>query len=93
MSAGFVEGITSKFSGKKNISRGVKVNFTDDNATIDIYVIVEYGLKITDACIKVQQNVKKTVETMTGLKVDKINVYVQNVMFPKPENETVGEEE
>ena len=93
MSAGFVEGITSKLSGKKNASRGVKVKFSDDNATIDIYVIVEYGLKITDACIKVQENVKKTVETMTGLKVDKINVYVQNVMFPKPENETINEEE
>ena len=43
MSTGFVEGITSKLSGKKNVSRGVKVNFSDDNATIDIYVIVEYG--------------------------------------------------
>ena len=50
-------------------------------------VKVTYGMKIPDVVSAVQENVKKTVEAMTGLKVDKVNVNVQNIYVPKQEQQ------
>lgn len=83
MSANLVGGITQILTGKKNLSKGVKVNVGEGSSTIDLYVVVEYGVKIPDVSKQVQENVKKTVETMTGLSVSAVNVHVQNVVIPK----------
>jgi uncharacterized alkaline shock family protein YloU len=85
MSTTLVGGITQILSGKKNVSKGIKVNVGEDSATIDLYVVVKYGIKIGDVAKKVQENVKKSVELMTGLNVTAVNVYVQNVVLPKAE--------
>jgi uncharacterized alkaline shock family protein YloU len=88
-----VGGFTQMFSGKKNLSKGVKVNVKEDSADIDLYVTVEYGVKIHEICAKAQVNVKKAVETMTGLNVTAVNIYVQNVEFPKVNEPEEKEEE
>ncbi len=87
MSATFVGEISQILTGKRNISKGVKVSVEEDSAVIDLYTVVEYGVKIPEIASKVQNNVKNTVETMTGLNVSSVNVYVQNVIFPKPETQ------
>ncbi|MHC1682567.1 MAG: Asp23/Gls24 family envelope stress response protein [Clostridiaceae bacterium] len=88
MSSGKVEEWTQKFSGKKNIARGVKVNVEGDSAVIDLFLTVEYGMKIPEIADKVQSNVKKTVESLTGLIVNKVNVNVMNIYVSKiTENE------
>lgn len=83
MSASLVGGITQILTGKKNLSKGVKVTVGENSATIDLYVVVEYGIRIPDVALEVQENVRKAVESMTGLDVSAINVHVQNVMIPK----------
>ncbi|KYH35693.1 alkaline shock protein 23 [Clostridium tepidiprofundi DSM 19306] len=94
MSSNAVVGFSQMFSSKKNLSKGVKVNVKDDGAEIDLYVVVQYGMKIHEVCAKVQSNVKKAVETMTGLNVLAVNVYVQNVELPKqPKQEETEEAE
>lgn len=85
LSLGKVEEWTQKLGGKKNILKGVKVNVNGENAVIDLFVIVEFGVKITEVAEKVQTNVKNTVETLTGLLVDKVNVYIQNIQIVKSE--------
>lgn len=92
MSTTIVGGITQILSGKKNVSKGIKVNVGEDSATIDIFVVVKYGIKIPDVASKVQENVKKSVESMTGLNVSAVNVYIQNVVLPKVE-EKINEKE
>jgi len=92
MSSNAVVGFGQMFSSKKNLSKGVKVNVKDDGAEIDLYVVVQYGIKIHEICAKVQSNVKKAVETMTGLNVLAVNVYVQNVELPKQPKQEVTEE-
>jgi len=93
MSSGVVGDITQIFlAGKKNFSKGVKVNVGENSAAIDLYVVVEYGVKIPEIALQAQQNVKKAVESMTGLLVSAINIHVQNVVIPKLE-ENNGEEE
>jgi uncharacterized alkaline shock family protein YloU len=83
MSANLVGGITQILTGKKNLSKGVKVNVGETSSTIDLFIVVEYGVKIPEVSKLVQENVKKTVETMTGLVVSAVNIHVQNVIIPK----------
>lgn len=83
MSANLVGGITQILTGKKNLSNGVKVNVGETSSTIDLFVVVEYGVKIPEVSKLIQENVKKTVETMTGLVVSAVNIHVQNVIIPK----------
>lgn len=85
MSASLVGGISQMLSGKKNLSKGVKVNLGEDSASIDLFLVVQYGIRIPDVAASVQKNVKKAVESMTGLSVSGVNVYVQNVILPKEE--------
>lgn len=85
MSANLVGGITQILSGKKNLSKGVKVNVGENSASIDLFVVVEYGVKILDVATQVQESVKKAVESMTGLIVSSVDVHVQNVFIAKVE--------
>lgn len=82
MSGGITGGITEML-GMKNLSKGVKVEVGEKETAIDIFVIVEYGSRISEVAMSIQENVKETVETMTGLKVVEVNVNVQGVNIPK----------
>lgn len=79
MAGGFAGGITEVLSGKKNLSKGIKVDIAEKEAKIDVNIIVEYGVRIPDVAFEIQNRVKKAVETMTGLKVSMVNVHVQGV--------------
>ncbi len=82
MNGGFVEGI-SEMLGKKSFSKGVKVQVGEKDATIDLFIIVEYGCRIPDIAWEIQNRVKTSVENMTGLKVLEVNIHVQGVNLPK----------
>ena len=88
MSGGFAGGISEVFSGKKNMSKGIKVDKTENTAKIDVNIIVEYGSRIPDVAFEIQNRVKKSVESMTGFKVEEVNVHVQgvNTNISKSEN-------
>ena len=84
--SGSITGSIGEILGKKNLSKGVKVQVIDDKADVDVYVHVEYGSVIPDIAKKIQDNVKSTVETMTGLEVTLINVYIQGVTTKHEKN-------
>lgn len=79
MAGGFAGGITEVLSGKKNLAKGIKVEIEDEKVKIDVNIIVEYGSRIPDVAFEIQNRVKKSVENMTGLKVEEVNVHVQGV--------------
>ena len=83
MAGGFAGGISEVLSGKKSLSKGIKVDINDKEAKIDINIIVEYGVRIPDVAFEIQNRVKKAVETMTGLKVSNVNVRVQGIKMPE----------
>ena len=89
MSGGIGEGIAEAL-GRKNLSKGVKVESGEQEVTIDLSLIVEYGSRIPDVGWKVQEKVKNAVETMTGLAVLNVNVHVQGVSFPEQNLEPEG---
>ena len=80
MSAGLVGGI-AEMLGKKNLAKGVKVEVGEREAAVDLYIIVEYGVRIPDIALRVQENVKRGIESMTGLDVVEVNVHIQGVGF------------
>ena len=77
--AGGFSGITEALSGKKNFSKGIKVDVGEKSTKIDVNIIVEYGARIPDVAFEIQTRVKKSVEAMTNLKVLEVNVHVQGV--------------
>ncbi len=79
MSGGFAGGISEVLSGKKNMAKGIKVEKNDNTAKIDVNIIVEYGSRIPDVAFEIQNRVKKSVEGMTGFKVEEVNVHIQGV--------------
>jgi uncharacterized alkaline shock family protein YloU len=93
MSGGIADSIT-EILGKKNPSKGVKVEVGEKEAAIDLYIIVEYGVRIPDVSWQIQENVKKAVETMTGLTVVEVNIHIQGVNMDKEakDKEEVTEE-
>lgn len=88
MSGGIVGGI-AEILGRKNLSKGVKVEVGEKEAAVDLYIIVNYGVRIPEVAWNVQENVKKAIENMTGLSVIEVNIHVQGVNF----GQTVKEEE
>jgi uncharacterized alkaline shock family protein YloU len=86
MSGGIVGGIAERL-GRRNLSRGVKVEVGEREAAVDLFVIVDFGVRIPDVAVRVQENVKQAIESMTGLTVVEVNVHVQGVSFPEAEEE------
>lgn len=80
---GVTGGIAQIFTGKKNTGKGVKVSIENGEAQIELTLAVLYGTRIPDVVVQVQDNVKKTVEAMTGLSVAAVNIFIQNIIVPK----------
>lgn len=64
----------------ENLSKGVKIKLTeDDKLQIELFIMVEYGTKISVISNNIIQKVRYNVENYTGLKVSAITVNVQAV--------------
>lgn len=87
MSGGIGDGIVKLLTGSQ-VTKGVKVEVGEREVVIDVSVVVDYGVNIPEVSWKVQENVKQTVEKMTGLIVVGVNVYVQGVYVKKEEQDT-----
>ncbi|SHG65075.1 Uncharacterized conserved protein YloU, alkaline shock protein (Asp23) family [Thermosyntropha lipolytica DSM 11003] len=72
--------------GRKNYGKGIKVEVSGEETKIDIFVVVEFGYPIPQVAGNVQKEVKMAVETMTGLTVTQVNVYVAGVSMKKSAN-------
>lgn len=80
--------------GKKNFSKGVKVEIIEEKVVVDLNIIVDYGVKIPDVSWQVQENVKTAIESMTGLSVSAVNVHVSGINIKKKnQNEQANIEE
>lgn len=93
MAGGFAGGISEVLSGKKNKAKGIKVDIQDKNVKIDVNIIVEYGSRIPDVAFEIQKRVKKSVENMTGLIANEVNVHVQGVVTVEEEKANKAQED
>lgn len=65
--------------GRENPGRGVEVRHDHDQLHIDLYIIVSYGIKISEVAHNIQIKVKYVLNEIVGLKVDYVNIFVQGV--------------
>ena len=65
--------------GMKNLSKGVKVDVTEEHVSVDLSLTMRYGYSIPAVCEKVQEKVKTAIENMTGLSVLDVNIRVAGV--------------
>ena len=85
--AGMVNVPNGGLLGKsRNVTKGVKVEIGTEEASVDLYVTVEYGKPIQKAAHDAQESVRKAIEEMTGLHVVRVDVHVQGVSFEKENN-------
>ena len=83
-----VVGMTSKSAVKDNVrsvlrqenySKGVVVTTADNETSIDVYVVISYGVKISEVAKNIQERVRFNLENQLGITASSVNVYVQNV--------------
>lgn len=79
--------IAEKF-GKKTLTKGVKITMDNDDVILDLSVVLKFGLRIPEIAWNIQENVKKSVESMTGLNVAKVNVRVVGIAVDDSEAES-----
>ena len=86
-----VSGIVTKFSSilkrwfSNNYYEGVKITYNKDAMNVDVYINVCFGYNVTEVAYRVQENIKNSLSGMIDIKINKINVHVLGVDFPKDE--------
>ena len=82
MSGNITSELISKLS-VKNLSRGVKVTIEEEKVSIELSLELKYGVSLPKVCAAVQEKVKSSVETMTGLTVDEVNIRIAGIALDK----------
>lgn len=87
---GLGENISKSILGKDPAYSGIRINQSEDGVTVDIYVVVKYGVKIPAVAWDLQENVKKEIKEILDMHAKAINIHVQGVRFgeEKQEEET-----
>ncbi|MEW1724410.1 Asp23/Gls24 family envelope stress response protein [Streptomyces sp. NPDC093109] len=71
----------------KSVSRGVKAEVGEVQTALDLEIVVDYGVSITEVAAAVRENVIAAVERMTGLEVVEVNIAVSDVKLPDEEDD------
>ena len=80
-------GSLSGLLAKGRTPRGVRVDMTGQDVSVDVSVTVDYGMPIQKVGRNAQENVRKSIESMTGLHVEKVDLHVVGVSFEKENQE------
>ena len=83
MSSSFTDGLASMMS-KASFDRGIKVDMEDQKINLDLHIVIAFGVRIPQVAWRIQNDVRKAIEDMTGKKVGQINVIVQGAKLPEP---------
>ena len=78
-------GFADMFSRKntRNFTKGVRIDLDGNKVTVDITIVVDYGSPVPDVARNIQENVKKAIETMSGLNVRSVDVHVSAISFER----------
>jgi len=84
LSGTLVDGLADMI-GKGSRDRGIRVAVESENTiTVELTVVLEYGVNIPETCGKLQNEVRRSVEDMTGKRVQAVNVSVQGIRRTVP---------
>ena len=80
-SSGFADMFTRK--NTRNFTKGVRIDLEGNKVAVDITIVVDYGSPVPDVARSIQENVKKAIETMSGLDVRSVDVHVSGISFER----------
>ncbi len=69
--------------GIKSVTKGVKVQLSDEKIVVDIIITVHYGSKIVEVARNVQEKVLNVIQSTTGFEQAEVNVHVSGIAFEK----------
>lgn len=78
MNGNVVSGM-GRLIGRNSQRQGVKVQVRDDAVFVDVHIIVEPGVNMLQVGNRIQQDVTEAIETMVGMPVREVNVFIQDV--------------
>lgn len=79
--------------GARSVARGVKAEVGEVQTALDLEIVVDYGVSISEVAKAVRENVISAVERMTGLEVVEVNIAVSDVKLPDEEDEEEEEQQ
>lgn len=80
LAGGITNSQVSKISSK-NLSKGVRITVSPDDVKVNLAINIAYGVSIPEISKAVQERVKNSIETMTGLAVTEIDIRIADVDF------------
>jgi uncharacterized alkaline shock family protein YloU len=87
MSGNLAGGIT-ELLGKKNPSKGIKVEVRESEVFVEMHIMLSYGSKLNEVGLQVQAKVKEAIENMTDLTVKEVNVFIEGIGKTKTDKDT-----
>ena len=72
-------GRVGRLLSRDRVGQGVVVGGNGNDVTVDLYVVVEYGLNLAEVAATVRSRVAYEVERLTGLSVAAVEVHIQDV--------------
>ena len=79
LSGGIGNSITRTLLRKDQLSKGIKIDQTEEGIILDVYIVVYYGTRIPEIVWQIQKNVKNGIQQLAERKVLAVNVHVQGV--------------
>ncbi len=88
-------GLADMFARKntRNFTKGVRIALEDNKVTVDVSIVVEYGSPVPEVARNIQENVKKAIETMSGLEVRAVDIHVTGISFEREQRAAAELEE
>jgi len=74
-------------SGRKSLSRGVRVAVNEESITVDLSILVKYGSSVQEVAKAVQNSVATAIENTSGFHLEAVNVHVSGVAFEHPKKQ------
>ncbi|MGQ9473364.1 MAG: Asp23/Gls24 family envelope stress response protein [Candidatus Caldatribacteriaceae bacterium] len=87
--AGMPSASLSTLIGKRELNKGVKVEVKEKNVNLEIAIVVDIDSTLIEVAKNVQREVKKVIETKTGMTVNKVDIIIREVSYKEEGKEAV----
>ena len=67
----------------EDVSKEIKIEAKLDSITVNLFLDIKYGVRIPDLTWEIQSKIKEKLKETTGLDIDKINVHIQGIHYPR----------
>lgn len=88
LAAGFTDNLSINILGIEPGGKGIRLSRDEEGLSLDIYVIVEYRVKIPQLAWEIQSSVKQEIESIADVTVKEVNIHVQGVDLPGEEDKS-----